>query len=66
MKDPNNLRNRYRRAMDARRAYGWQIKPFRCCVRYLQDHPNSYAAEPHHANYAVNLCGPSGNRKPTP
>jgi hypothetical protein len=53
MKDPNNIRNRYRRMKAARDAYGFDTFKFRDIARYLSENKKSYSAEPHHRNYNV-------------
>lgn len=44
MKQPNNLRNRYRRMRNARRAYGFTFFAFRTWIKVAA--PDSYAAKP--------------------
>lgn len=55
MRQPNNLRNRYRRMVEAVTAYGWHAPSFRLWVRRGMAHPDAYSAQPHHANYTVAL-----------
>lgn len=55
-KEPNNLRNRWRRYAAAMRGYGW------CTLGIRGFHkgygPNAYSADPWHANFDVQLIAP--------
>jgi hypothetical protein len=53
MKDPNNVRNRWRRMKESRDAYGFYTCKFRDIARYLSENKNYYSAEPHNRNYNV-------------
>jgi hypothetical protein len=55
MIQPNNLRNRYRRMVAAHKACQWRTGPFRDWALYLSRNPDSYSAEPRHANYTAPL-----------
>ncbi len=48
--DPNSVRNRTRRRLDAYRAYGWNPPALRDELRYMADNPQSYRVEPHHVD----------------
>lgn len=58
MKDPNNVRNRWRRYRSARRAYGFTFLSFREWAAWGSANPKAYSAEPHHANFRVSLQRP--------
>jgi hypothetical protein len=51
MKDPNNVRNRWRRMKEARDAYGFYTCEFKDMAKYLTENPRCYSAEHHHRNY---------------
>ncbi len=52
-RDPNNLRNRYRRAMAAHASYGWYCHTFRDWINSLIDKHGAYSADTYHANFQV-------------
>lgn len=54
-RDPNNLRNRWRRMRDAYAAYGWPRCSFREWYRYGVAEPTAYSAGPHHLNFNITL-----------
>jgi hypothetical protein len=53
MKQPNNVRNRWRRYREAMRGYQWTATPFRKWARHSA--PDSYAAIPGQPNETVKL-----------
>jgi hypothetical protein len=55
MRDPNNIRNRWRRYKAACRAYNFRTLPFRDWAKMWGNNPKAYSAEPHHADYHVNM-----------
>ncbi len=62
LKEPNNLRNRYRRMHAAHVGYGWAaLTTFREWVNFISDTPEhkatSYSAPPHPKNDPVTIGG---------
>ena len=52
-KDPNNIRNRYRRAMATHNSYGWSPCTFREWIRLCHDVKTAYSVGPHYLNFSV-------------
>lgn len=57
MKQPNNIRNRWRRYRDTRRAYGWGYLPFRQWAKGWGQNPESYSTRPGNLDEPVSLEG---------
>lgn len=59
MKQPNNLRNRWRRYSQTRRAYGFAFLPFRRWARGAGQHSEAYGTQPGFLDEPVALTSPS-------